>query len=280
MTLPVTVVVPTRNEERNLARCLDALDGFAKIVVVDSGSTDGTRVIAKARGIEVVPFEWNGSYPKKRNWVLTTMRLPTEWVLFLDADELVTPAFREALQQVLVSTQHAGFWLNYTNHFLGQRLRHGVLQRKLALFRVGAGLYERIDEDRWSALDMEVHEHPILDGTLGEIAEPIEHNDFKSLHHFIDRHNHYSSWEARRTLALLHDTAGRSLTKRQRLKYRFVTKVWFAPAYFLLQYVVKLGCLDGRAGLLYAIFKYRYFADVRLKFHEEVQVQSRKVELS
>src|SRR5437588_9419273 len=92
LKIPVTVVIPVRNEERNLARCLERLGAFAHVLVVDSGSSDATVEIARAHGAEVIDFTWNGRYPKKRNWVLTTQTLPTEWVLFLDADEIVTSA--------------------------------------------------------------------------------------------------------------------------------------------------------------------------------------------
>ncbi|HEY7851686.1 MAG TPA: hypothetical protein VIB82_01850, partial [Caulobacteraceae bacterium] len=166
-------------------------------------------------------------------------------------------------------SDRVGFWLNYHNHFMGAVLRHGVPQRKLALFRVGAGFYERIEEDRWSSLDMEVHEHPILAGAVGEIAAAIEHEDFRGLHKFLERHNDYSSWEARRYVALTGDGAAWSaLTRRQRAKYRNLARWWFAPAYFLFAYVVRGGILDGRAGLAYAFLKYAYFSEVRLKILE------------
>src|SRR5207245_285137 len=96
---------------------------------------------------------------------------------------------------------HTGYWLNYQNYFLGTPLKHGVPQRKLALFRVGSGLYERVNDLRWSNLDMEVHEHPNITGSIGEIASQIEHLDYRGLHEFIERHNEYSTWEANRYLA-------------------------------------------------------------------------------
>ncbi|MDO9443092.1 MAG: glycosyltransferase family 2 protein [Beijerinckiaceae bacterium] len=270
MSLAITIVIPTKNEERNLARCLAPLSEFAEIVIIDSGSTDATREIAAANCVRVVDFSWNGAFPKKRNWMLRNYAFSTPWVLFLDADEVIGPAFIEELRTMIPTTAHVGFWLNYSNFFMGEKLKHGVPQRKLALFRVGSGEYERIEEDRWSALDMEVHEHPVLAGSVGEIACPIEHNDFKSLHHFIDRHNQYSSWEARRTFALNRKGA-EGLTRRQAIKYRFVTQAWFAFAYFGLQYFIKLGILDGRAGLLYAFYKFSYFLDVRQKYLEHMR---------
>lgn len=170
--------------------------------MVDSGSDDGSCEIAREAGAEVLQFEWDGGFPKKRNWALREVSLETGWVLFLDADEFVTDAFVAELEAALPTTDCVGFWLNYERWFLGRQLRHGDEFLKLALFRVGAGEYERIEESRWSGLDMEIHEHPVLEGPTGEIAAPIEHNEYRGLAHYIAKHNEYSSWEAARWLQL------------------------------------------------------------------------------
>ena len=266
--IPITVVIPVRNEERNLPLCLQRLGAFAEVVVVDSNSTDRTREIAADAGAKVINFDWQGGFPKKRNWILMTYVFSTEWVLFLDADEQLTDA-SIAEMRAKISGSYVGLWLNYTNHFLGRTLRFGVPQRKLALLRVGAGLHERIDASRWSDLDMEVHEHPILDGAVGEIAARIDHADFRSLHHFIARHNAYSTWEANRYIQMtLGSSADQHLSLRQRIKYRFVKQWWFPFAYFLLTYVLRGGFLDGRAGFVYSTFKADYFLQIREKIAE------------
>ncbi|MES2450833.1 MAG: glycosyltransferase family 2 protein [Pseudomonadota bacterium] len=268
--LPITVVVPTRNEEKNLDACLSRLGAFAETWVVDSRSTDSTRPIAERHGARWLDFDWSGDFPKKRNWVLANHPPSTPWVLFLDADERVTEQFIAELRQVLAGTAEisaVGFWLNYSNHFMGRILRHGVPQRKLALFRVGAGHYERIDDRRWSNLDMEVHEHPVLDGPIGEISSPIDHLDYRGIDHYIARHNAYASWEAKRHADLMArgDAAWDALTPRQRTKYRNLARWWFAPAYFAGTYFLKLGFLDGAAGFHYAFLKLLYFYEIRLK---------------
>jgi glycosyltransferase involved in cell wall biosynthesis len=267
--LPITIVIPVKNEAHNLPGCLAALNGASNVVVVDSGSTDATVEIAMAHKAQVVDFRWAGGFPKKRNWILQTYRFKTEWVLFLDADEHLTQEFRRELAAALNRADLVGYWLNYNNHFLGRTLRHGIPQRKLALFKVGSGFYERIEDPGWSNLDMEVHEHPILSGAIGEIAAPIDHQDFRGLRHFIARHNEYSSWEARRYLAMRADPAvWEGLTRRQRLKYQNLSRWWFPAAYFLLTYVIRGGWLDGRAGLDYAWLKFIYFYEIRLKIAE------------
>jgi glycosyltransferase involved in cell wall biosynthesis len=264
-TIPVTVVLPVKNEARNLLACLERLSRFAHVLVVDSQSTDPTIEIARQHGAEVVQFEWDGRYPKKRNWVLLNYRFNTEWVLFLDADEILDEAFCNELASTLRGTDKVGFWLHFSNYFLGQPLRHGVGQRKLALMKVGSGLYEKIEEDGWSNLDMEVHEHPVLDGPLGELKAKIDHRDLRGLESFLKRHVEYAKWEVARYSALTqtHREGASHLTDRQRFKYRHLSKWWFPWLYFATTYVAKLGFLDGRVGLTHAYYKAWYFETIR-----------------
>lgn len=273
--LPITVVIPTRNEARNLPSCLARLGDFEAIVIVDSGSTDETCALATAANAMVVRFDWDGRFPKKRNWCLLNFAFTTPWVLFLDADEKLTDAFIEEVRRTIDGTTHVGFWLNYTNYFLGGRLRFGVPQRKLALFRVGAGLYERIDEERWSALDMEVHEHPVLEGSVGVIKAPIDHNDDRGLHAFIARHNEYSSWEANRYRKVMETPELFSnLTRRQTFKYKNLRRRIFPLLYFLLNYFVFFGFGDGWRGFVYSVFKAFYFMQIREKISEAERAAS------
>lgn len=267
--IPVTVVVPVRNEERNLPTCLSRLGEFAEVLVVDSHSSDRTAEIARAAGATVLQFDWSGGFPKKRNWVLMNHAFKTPWVLFLDADEHLPPAFIAEVRAALSATPHAGFWLRYANVFMGRELRFGAAMRKLALIRVGSGLYERIEEAGWSSLDMEVHEHPVLEGSVGELRARIEHNDDKGLRAYIDRHNEYSSWEAARFTKLAETPENwAKFTPAQRRKYRSLDRWWLAPAYFLHSYIWKQGFRDGFAGFAFAVMKGIYFFQTRLKIIE------------
>ena len=268
--LPITVAIPVLNEEANLGRCLSRLSRFAEIVVIDSGSVDRTIAIAQSFGARVEQFFWDGKFPKKRNWFLMNNPPEQPWVLFLDADEFLDDAFCDAVSVAVQNEGHNGFWLKYTNYFLGRELRHGLMQRKLALFRVGKGLYERIEEDGWSALDMEIHEHPIIEGSVGTIDAPIEHRDYKGLEKFIERHKDYALWESIRYSRLQEGRARwEHLTPRQRFKYRHLSKWWYPAFYFLAQYFGKLGCLDGAAGFQYAFYKAWYFNTIRLMIREQ-----------
>ena len=274
----ITIVIPVKNEADNLRRSVPLAAKMGHVLVVDSCSTDETQKIAHEFGADVLEFKWNGKFPKKRNWTLRNYDFKTKWVLFLDADEFVNDAFVAEMRNAIADTNKVGFWLNFENHFMGRELRGGDSFRKLALFRLGAGEYEQIDEENWSCLDMEVHEYPVLKGGIGEIKTPISHKDFRGLKHYIDKHNEYSSWEAKRYLQLVNqyknDAAWDQLTARQRKKYRNLPKWWFAPAYFIVSYFLKRGFLDGTVGFHFALMKAIYFYQIRLKIQEQLRFEA------
>ena len=135
----LTIVVPVKNEEKNLPACLENIKAFRHVVVVDSGSTDRTLKIASEYGREVVQFKWNGEFPKKRNWLLRNYKFKTPWVMFLDADERITPEFCKSLERTLPTTICNAFICFYDNWFMGRMLRHGDAMRKTAILRLGTG---------------------------------------------------------------------------------------------------------------------------------------------
>jgi len=273
--LPITVVIPVKNEEKNIADCLETLRSFEDVIVVDSGSTDKTVKIVTENKIKLIEFIWDGKFPKKRNWVLKNYNFITDWVLFLDADELLTEEFIEEVENKIEDTDVDGYWLTYQDYFLGKYLKHGVPMRKLALFRVGKGEYERIDEENWSKLDMEIHEHPIIEGEVGVVKAPILHHDNKPLKRYIERHNEYSSWEANRYISLFDSDkkVWERFTSRQRKKYQYIAKWWWSPLYFIYSYFFKFGFLDGREGLIFAIMKCNYFFQIYCKIQEKLKSQ-------
>ena len=268
--IPITVVIPVKNEEANLALCLSCLKRFKEVVIVDSNSDDKTPEIAQEFGFRVVNFNWNGEYPKKRNWYLLNETPSQPWVLFLDADEFINNEFCDAVKKAISQDGINGFWLSYQNYFLGNPLRFGIPQRKLALFRVGAGLYERIEESFWSRLDMEIHEHPIIEGKVREIGARIDHKDYKGLATFIGKHLEYARWEASRfkTLKNSPDT-WLHFTKRQTFKYSHIRKSWYPAFYFCYTFFIKGGFLDGHTGFQYAYYKSWYFRTIRLLIEED-----------
>lgn len=266
--IPVTVIIPVKNEEKNLSRNLNSVRGFSNVVVVDSGSTDETVKLAKDFGCDIVIFKWDGKFPKKRNWILRNHPIATEWVLFLDADECITDAFKMAVILAIQDESKNGYWLRYNNYFQRKLLKYGIPFRKLALFKWREGEYEKIEEERWSNLDMEIHEHPIINGQIGEIKEPIIHCDYKGLDNYLNKHNEYSTWEAHRYLKLKEKGDSISLTPRQKSKYKHMEKIWWAPLYFITNYFFRLGFLDGKEGFIFSLLKAVYFFEIRCKIKE------------
>lgn len=269
--LDLTIVVPVRNEEKNLPGCLRCIGKnlAKKIVVLDSGSIDATREIAETHGALVLDFEWNGRFPKKRNWFLQNNAPDTKWVLFLDADEYLSESFKTELRQALNKDDKAGYWLNYSIYFMGRKLKGGYALKKLALFKVGYGEYERINEERWSRLDMEVHEHPIINGEVGILHSKIDHRDFRDVMHYAAKHNEYAAWEAQRFIKTKTDqqNTGR-WTWKQRLKYRLMESVWIGPVFFFGSFFLMGGFRDGKRGLAFAISKMAYFNQVYCRIRE------------
>ena len=264
----MTIVVPVKNEERNLPECLENVKAFRHVVVVDSGSTDRTLEIAAKFGREVVQFKWNGEFPKKRNWVLRNYKFKTPWVMFLDADERITPAFCAETEETLSETKCNAFICFYDNWFMGRMLRHGDVMRKTAILRLGTGEYEKIDEHGWSNLDMEIHEHLQVEGEIGVIKARLEHHDKRSLESYYKKHEEYANWEANRYKALKGDFS--KLTRRQRIKYGLIKQLWFGFAYFCACYFLKLGILDGKSGFVFARGKWKYFSNIRRKINHEI----------
>ncbi|WP_309382631.1 glycosyltransferase family 2 protein [Cerasicoccus frondis] len=273
--LDLTVVLPVRNEERNLGEALKALgNNFAmQSIVVDSSSTDRTISIAEEHRAKVINFEWDGKFPKKRNWLLRNHPPTTKWVLFLDADEWLTEDFKAEVRAALATTEHVGFWLNYTIYFEGKPLKGGYPLKKLALFRVGVGEYERIDENRWSQLDMEIHEHPVLDGTTGEIHAKIDHRDLRGLDHWKKKHADYAAWEAHRYLAIKDNSALQSKWSTfQKIKYRLMGTPLLGPVFFFGCLFGMGGWRDGKRGVQWALLKAGYFNEIsRLVWAERKQ---------
>lgn len=272
MLLDLTIAIPVYNEETNLPGCLDAIGKafVQKIVIIDSGSTDRTKEIAQAYGADVLDFRWNGKFPKKRNWFLQNHAPATEWVLFLDADEYLTADFKKELGEAVKAGDKDGYWLKYSIHFMGKKLKGGYPLKKLALFKVGAGFYERIDEERWSNLDMEVHEHPVLSGKTGRFKSIIEHQDFRGITHYVAKHNEYAAWEAHRFLKTFGPHTDRSQwTWKQRLKYALMRSVWIGPAFFFGSFFLLGGFRDGIRGFAFAILKMSYFNQVYCNIREK-----------
>lgn len=283
MTVPLSILIPARNEMNNLPGCLAAVCGWAdEVVVVDSGSTDGTAAFAERQGARVLQFQYAGGWPKKRQWALDTFPFRNGWILLLDADEVPGEGIKAEIDAALSSPAADGYYLRYEIVFLGRQLRHGATGlRKLSLFRAGKGRYEkRLEEQDASMADMEVHEHVIVDGPVGELKQPVRHCNVNSLDRFIDKHNQYSNWEARVYLkggetTLKPRLFGTQAERRRWLKKRFLTAPGSPLFFFLFFYIGKLGFLDGRPGLIYAVLQAIQIFHIKAKIVEQGLAEAR-----
>lgn len=270
--IPVSVVVMTKDEERNLPACLSSLERFAEVFVVDSGSTDATCAIARERDARVVPFAWNGRYPKKKQWCLENLPFAHAWVLYVDADERVEPELAEEIAALFATgaPARAGYFVSLDYVFLGRVLRHGHRVTKLALFDRGRGRFvDYPDLEAANMWEVEGHYQPAIDGPTARLRGRILHEDHDSLYHWFARHNRYSDWEAvlRERDAIAGDDEALPRGRRA-LKRLFARLPFKAGLSFLYVYVVRLGFLDGRAGLQFALAKAFYYWQVDLKLRE------------
>jgi len=269
--IPLSAIVMTRNEEANLARCLRSLEGIDEVFVVDSASEDATASIANTYGAQVVQFDWNGRYPKKKQWSLENLPFSHDWVLFLDADEELSAELREELGALFTrEPAHAGYFVGYNYVFLGRVLRHGHRVYKLILFDRSRGRFPQLpDLEAVNANEVEPHYQPDIAGTTGVLSARAVHNDHDSLFHYFDRHNRYSDWEAIvRLNGALPRKGEPQPAFRRALKIVFARLPLKGLAAFLHCYLLSLGFLDGRAGLHYALARGFYYWQVGIKTRE------------
>ena len=278
---PITVLLAAKNEAVNLPRCLAALEPVARIILLDSHSTDSTADIARTRGAEVVQFDYQGGYPKKRQWALENIAIATPWVLLLDADEVVPEGlWREIASVVHHPAAMDAYLITKGFHFLARRFKHGGFSHAaVLLFRTGKARFERLFDDQPDSLDMEIHERVVVQGQVGRLQTPLIHEDFKGLEAYITRHNKYSTWEARVRHRYL--TTGRygedtiaprlfgNSQERRRFAKALIILLPFEPQlWFFYHYVARLGFLEGRAGLIASQIRASYIAQTRAKIYE------------
>lgn len=258
--VPVSILIPVRNEAGNLPRCLDSVRWSEEVFVVDSGSTDGSQLIAEERGAKVVQFVFSGVWPKKKNWALENLPFRNEWVFILDADEVLPPEAEDEFRAIVEDPDHpfAGYWINRRFMFMGQWLRHAYYPNwNLRLFKHRLGRYEKLTDVDTASGDNEVHEHVIVQGPAGHLKCEMDHYAFPSVDVFVEKHNRYSNWEARVSLDRFLKQSGGQIQSRE-VGFRRRLKEWsqhlpFRPLLrFLYVYFWQCGFLDGWAGYYFA----------------------------
>jgi glycosyltransferase involved in cell wall biosynthesis len=257
--VPLSVIVPIKNEAENLPRCLKSIGWADEIFVVDSQSTDGSQAIAQSFGAQVVQFKLNGTWPKKKNWALENLPFKHEWVFILDADEVLPAEAEQEFRSVLAdANSKSGYWINRRFMFIGRWLKHAYYPNwNLRLFKHRLGRYERLTKIDTASGDNEVHEHVIVKGDTGYLNTEMDHYAFPSIEIFIEKHNRYSNWEAHveveEGLQIGNDRLQKSRVEFRRKLKRLSHRLPFRPTLrFLYVYIWQHGFLDGKEGYYFA----------------------------
>lgn len=272
--MTLTVVILTKNEERHIARALASISGIAdRCVVVDSGSDDRTVELAEARGATILsnPFV---TQAQQFNWALDQLPSKTEWVLRLDADEIITEPLAKQIEGILprLGPETKGIYVARRMHFLGRPIQWGGVFpiRVLRVFRYGSGRCE----DRW------MDEHILVDGATIDLSGEIIDDNLNSLTWWTEKHNAYASREVVDLLNLEYGFRANESVSDIRSGQQAGIKRWLkekvysrlpgglrAFIYFFYRFVVRFGFLDGKEGTAFHVlqgFWYRYLVDMKL----------------
>lgn len=226
----ITAVVITKNEEAVIGRCLDSVAWTDEVIVMDSGSTDRTVEICRARGAQVHHADWQGPATQRNRGI---ERARGEWILALDADEWVTPELRAEIERTVAAASGTVLYrVPRLSSYCGRYMRHGGWWPDYVsrLFRRGAARFE----------GGIVHDHLVCDGPVARLRNHLMHEPFKDLAKVLEKMNAYSTWGAQR----LHEEG-----KRSGLARAIGHGAWT----FFRTYVLRAGFLDGREGLMLAI---------------------------
>jgi glycosyltransferase involved in cell wall biosynthesis len=273
----IAVIILTYNESIHLSRALEHIRGFAReIFVIDSFSTDSTVELAKAVGAKVLqnPFQYQA---QQFNWALTHAPITSDWVMRLDADEIIEADLAEEIVMKLpaLPLEVTGVNLNRKTIFQGRFIRYGG-RYPLTLLRIWRRGKARI-EDRW----MDEHIY-LTEGRTVTLKGGFADHNLNDLTSFTAKHNGYASREALDVLnQRLHlfsrqvELTQEPTSKQAKIKRFFKEMVYnrlpfeiAAFLYFLFRYVVQLGFLDGREGLIYHFlqgFCYRFLVGAKLR---------------
>jgi len=245
---PLSVLVPTRNEARNVRACLESVRWAEEVVVVDSGSQDGTLEIARSIADRVLEHEYVNSATQK-NWALP--RLQHSWTLIVDADERVTPALRAEIERVLADPGRAdGYWIRRANHFLGRPIRAAGWQhdKVLRLFDRRKGAYE----------PLHVHAEVRLQGRVAMLRERLVHDTYHDLDRYFEKFARYTRWSA----ADLKQRGVRASAAR------LLLRPWLR---FLRMYVLEGGFREGRHGIVLCMLAaFSVFTKYARRWEDEV----------
>jgi glycosyltransferase involved in cell wall biosynthesis len=241
----VSVAIITKNEEDNIGDCLESVKWADEIIVVDSGSDDGTADICERYGVRLYTEPWKGFSAQKNSAI---EKATNDWILSLDADERVTPELRKEITALCENeTAKNGYFIARKNFFLGRWIRHcgWYPNYTLRLIKRGKGSFG----------EREVHESLSVRGDTGYLNHPMEHYTYKTISDYLKRLDRYSTLAAR---------------ELQKEKKRYgIHHIVFRPLYtFLHMYFIRLGFLDGYFGFMLSILYSFYTFSKYIKLRE------------
>lgn len=267
----LTTIILTYNEELNIADCIKSVEKISKrIIVIDSYSSDKTVQIAKQLGAEIFQNKFI-NHSKQFKYGLKVSDIKSKWIFRIDADERLTTKSSKEIEYICENNMNSdinGIVLRFEVNFLGKKLKHGGIYpfKKLLVFKNGFADIE----DR----NMDEHIY-LLSGKAVELKSDSLHHDYKDLSTWIDKHNKYSSKEViDYYIRNIDETVSKKLNNSAKFK-RFVKfKIYYnlpmglrALLYFHYRYIVKMGFLDGKEGLIFAVlqaFWYRFLVDSKI----------------
>lgn len=265
--IPVSVIIVTKNEAARIGEALKTLTDFDQVIVVDSNSRDATIALAAAEGAQTHHFTWNGQYPKKRQWCLNHLSLRHDWVLFVDADEVMTEGLITEIAALFKDTPpvEAGFFIKGRYCSRGKILKFGQCNSKIALFnRRKMGFPTVNDLDIPGMGEIEGHYQPVFLPDLPAPQRKIGRLRHFMIHDALDdeqawqfRHEKYARWEA--GMNVRKAWPDDPVPWRNHVKKFLRVSRLRAPLTFLYGYIWRGGFLDGASGKTLARFKYRYY---------------------
>lgn len=275
----ITAIIITKNEEKNIAECIQSISDFAsRILVIDSGSSDATCSIAENLGAEVYFHEFE-THARQRNWAIDNLDIRTKWILRIDADERFTPALCKELEEQMQlhdDDDVNGFTVEAWLYFMGKCLKHGGgRKRKLIVFKTGKGRIE----------DRKMDEHTVLSEGISSTAnERFIHYDFKDLNSYVNKLNWYATremqdyFDSRCEEAEFAEGANRKIMSKRKKKTMYYKAPMFLRCwlYYLYMLFIKGNIWNGREGMIYSFlyhFYYRWLVDAKIyeqkKFNKE-----------
>jgi len=241
----ISVTILTKNEEQNLPKCLESIRKLAdEIIIVDDNSTDKTVEIAKNFGVKVFTHSLNNNFAQQHNFALRQAQ--GDWVLSIDADEVVSPELKKEIMEAVKEPNVAGFYFKRYDFWSGRLLKHGE-QGKVRLLRLG-----KKGKGEWRR---EVHEVWEIEGETKELKNPLLHYSHQTLSDFIDHVNFHSTLHAQ-TL------------KKEGVKPSLWRIIFYPKAKFIQNYILRRGFLDGTPGIIVALMMsfHSFLARAKLYF--------------